>query len=216
MNNFKFSFNLPKVSESLKTIVSSPTIIITLLAIIVLGAVILYIAKVKITTKILVHVALAIAIGTVLKMFKIIEMPMGGSVTLGSMVPIIFVGYLYGPRVGVFAGVVFGIMDLLLGAYVVHPIQLILDYVLAFAALGIAGYFKNNIRIGAFSAISLRFVCSVISGVAFFASYAEGKNVLIYSILYNGTYLLPEAIITIIILSVFPLNRIKNEIFKNQ
>ena len=217
MNIFKFNFQLPKISESIKTIVSSPTIIITLLAIIALGAVILYIAKVKITTRILVHVALAIAIGTVLKMFRIMEMPMGGSVTLGSMVPIIFISYLYGPRVGCFAGIVFGIMDLLLGAYVVHPIQLILDYILAFGSLGFAGYFKNNIIIGALSAITLRFICAVISGIVFFASYAGGKNVFIYSILYNGTYLLPEAIITIIILLSLslPLKRIKSEIMKN-
>jgi thiamine transporter len=215
MKIFKFNFELPKAYESLKTIISSPTIIITLLAIIALGAVILYIAKVKLTTKILVQVALAIAIGTVLKMFRIMEMPMGGSVTLGSMVPIIFISYLYGPRIGCFAGIVFGIMDLLLGAYVVHPIQLILDYVLAFGAIGIAGYFKNNIMLGAFSAISLRFIFAVISGVVFFASYANGKNVLIYSIMYNGTYLLPEAIITIIILYIMPLKRIKKEILKS-
>ena len=214
MNIFKFNFQLPKVAESLKTVVSSPTIIITLLAILALGAVILYIAKVKITTKILVNVALAIAIGTVLKMFRIMEMPMGGSVTLGSMIPIIFIGYLYGPRIGCFAGIIFGIMDLLLGAYVVHPIQLLLDYILAFGALGVAGYFNKNITLGAFSAIFLRFLCHVISGVVFFSSYAGDKNVLIYSILYNGTYLLPEAIITIIILSIFPIKRIKNEITK--
>jgi thiamine transporter len=98
---------------------------------------------------------------------------------------------------------------------VVHPIQLLLDYVLAFGALGIAGYFKNSIALGAFSAIFLRFIFAVISGVVFFASYANGKNVLVYSILYNGTYLLPEAIITIAVLLALPIKRIEKEILKN-
>ena len=141
-------------------------------------------------------------------------MPMGGSVTLGSMIPIIFIAYVYGPRVGYLTGMLFGVMDLLLGAYVVHPMQLLLDYVLAFGVLGVAGYFKNNISIGALVAISLRFLCHIASGVIFFSSYAGEQNALVYSILYNGTYLLPEAIIAMIILAVLPTKRLRTEISK--
>jgi thiamine transporter len=214
MDIFNFSFKLPKASESITTVITDPKIYLTLLAIIALGAVFMYITKVKMTTQVMVQVALAIAIGTVLKMFCFMKMPMGGSVTIGSMVPIIFIAYIYGPRIGCFAGIVFGILDLLLGAYVVHPIQLILDYVLAFGALGVAGYFKNNIITGTLAAIFLRTVCHVISGVVFFASYAGEQNVWIYSILYNGTYLLPEAVISVIILVIIPLKRIQTEILK--
>lgn len=209
MNLFKFNFQLPAVAESLKTVVTDPKIYITLISVLIFIAVFLYISKLKLSTKVLIQVALAIAMGTVLKMFRIMDMPMGGSVTLGSMVPIIFVAYLYGPRVGCMAGIVFGILDLLLGAYVVHPIQLLLDYILAFGALGIAGYFKNHILIGSVAAISLRFFFHVVSGVVFFSSYAGKQNVVLYSILYNGTYLLPEAIITALLLYLIPLKRLK-------
>lgn len=214
MNWFSFNFNAPKLQESLSTVFSDPKIIITLLVILALTITFISISKVKLTTKVMVQVAIAIALGTVLKMFRIIQMPMGGSVTLGSMIPIIFIAYVYGPKVGYLAGLLFGIMDLLLGAYVVHPIQLLLDYILAFGVLGAAGYFKNNVILGTFTAIGLRFLCHVISGVVFFSSYAGDQNALIYSILYNGTYLLPEAIITMVILALVPLRRIRHEVVK--
>jgi thiamine transporter len=214
MSWFNFNFNVPKLHESLSAIFSDPKIFITLFVILALTVTFIYVSKVKLTTKIMVQVAIAIALGTVLKMFRIIQMPMGGSVTLGSMLPIIFIAYIYGPRVGYLAGLLFGIMDLLLGAYVVHPIQLLLDYILAFGVLGVAGYFKENVILGTFTAIGFRFLCHVISGVVFFSSYAGDQNVLIYSILYNGTYLLPEAIITIVLLAIVPLKRIKHEVVR--
>ena len=215
MSWFDFNFNAPKLYKSLNAIFSDSSILITFLVILALTVTFIYVSKVKLTTKIMVQIAIAIALGTVLKMFKIIQMPMGGSVTLGSMIPIIFIAYVYGARVGYLAGLLFGIMDLLLGAYVVHPIQLLLDYILAFGALGAAGYFKQNVVLGTFTAIGLRFLCHVISGVVFFSSYAGDQNAIIYSILYNGTYLLPEAIITMVILYLVPLKRIKHEVVKS-
>ncbi|WP_055665305.1 energy-coupled thiamine transporter ThiT [Desnuesiella massiliensis] len=212
MDWFKFNFKAPEATESFAAIFSDPMIYITLLVVAALFIAFVYISRVKLTTKVMIQVAIAIALGTVLKMFTIMKMPMGGSVTLGSMIPIIFIAYVYGARVGYLAGVLFGIIDLLLGAYVVHPVQLLLDYVLAFGVLGAAGYFKNNVSLGALVAVALRFICHVISGVVFFASYAEGQNVIVYSVLYNGTYLLPEAIIAMIILAIIPVKRIKTEI----
>lgn len=209
MNYFKLGFKLPSAADSLKTVFTDPQIYITLLTVLVLIGVFLYVSSIKLTTRILTHTALAIAIGTVLKMATIMKMPMGGAVTLGSMIPIIFIAVLYGPRIGCMAGIVFGLLDLLLGAYVVHPIQLLLDYVLAFGALGVAGYFKNNVFLGSMVAIFLRFVCHFLSGVVFFASYAGKQNVILYSILYNGTYLLPEAVITGVILYLLPMKRLQ-------
>lgn len=215
MSWFNFNFSAPKLQESLSAVFSDPKIFITLLVILALTVAFIFVTKVKLTTKIMIQVAIAIALGTVLKMFRIIQMPMGGSVTLGSMIPIIFIAYIYGPRVGWLAGLLFGVMDLLLGAYVVHPVQLLLDYILAFGVLGVAGYFKNNVVLGTFTAIGLRFLCHVISGVVFFSSYAGDQNALIYSILYNGTYLLPEAIITMVLLVLIPLKRIKHEVIRD-
>lgn len=214
MKWFDFKFKIPKVSKALNTVFSNPVIYLTLIAIVALIIVFAYINKVKLTTKIMLHVSIAVALAIILKMFRILKMPMGGSVTLGAMVPIIFIAYIYGTRVGCLTGVIFGIIDLILGPEVVHPVQLIIDYILAFGVLGVAGYFKNNISLGATFAIGLRFICHVISGVVFFSSYAGDKNVLVYSILYNSTYLLPEAIIAVIILGIIPVKRIKNEMLR--
>lgn len=212
MNLFKFKFKLPKAAESLVTVFSDPKIYITLIIIVALIALFLIVNKIKLNAKMMTHIAVAIALGTVLKMFTIMKMPMGGSVTIGSMIPIIFIAYVYGPKVGVLSGLLFGIIDLLLGAYVVHPAQLILDYIFAFSALGVAGYFKENIIVGTTTAIGLRFLCHVLSGVIFFSEYANGQNVIIYSVMYNGSYLLPEAIISILVLKLIPLTRIKKEL----
>ncbi len=214
MDWFNFKFKAPKAGESLKEVFSNPMIYLTLLVVLAIAIVFVYISKVKLTTRTIIHIGIAIALAIVLKMFRIMQMPMGGSVTLGSMIPIIFIAYVYGPRVGYLTGMLFGVMDLLLGAYVVHPMQLLLDYVLAFGVLGVAGYFKNNISIGALAAIALRFLCHIASGVIFFSSYAGEQNALVYSILYNGTYLLPEAIIAMIILAILPTKRLRTEISK--
>lgn len=214
MDWFNFKFKAPKAGESLKEVFSNPMIYLTLLVVLAIAIVFVYISKVKLTTRTIIHIGIAIALAIVLKMFRIMQMPMGGSVTLGSMIPIIFIAYVYGPRVGYLTGMLFGVIDLLLGAYVVHPMQLLLDYVLAFGVLGVAGYFKNNISIGALAAIALRFLCHIASGVIFFSSYAGEQNALVYSILYNGTYLLPEAIIAMIILAILPTKRLRTEISK--
>lgn len=214
MDWFNFKFKAPKAGESLKEVFSNPMIYLTLLVVLAIAIVFVYISKVKLTTRTIIHIGIAIALAIVLKMFRIMQMPMGGSVTLGSMIPIIFIAYVYGPRVGYLTGMLFGVMDLLLGAYVVHPMQLLLDYVLAFGVLGVAGYFRNNISIGALAAIALRFLCHIASGVIFFSSYAGEQNALVYSILYNGTYLLPEAIIAMIILAILPTKRLRTEISK--
>ncbi|WP_032123160.1 energy-coupled thiamine transporter ThiT [Clostridium amazonitimonense] len=215
MNWFKFKFKVPKVEESLGKVFSDPKIYITLLVVLALVVTFIYVSKVKLTTKTMVNIGIAVALSIVLKMFRIMQMPMGGSVTLGSMIPIIFIAYVYGPRIGYLTGLIFGVMDLILGATVVHPIQLLIDYILAFGLLGVAGYFKNNISLGALVAIALRCLCHVISGVVFFYEYAGDKNVWIYSISYNSTYLIPEAIIAMIILAIIPVKRLRTEMGRN-
>lgn len=214
MNILNFKFKLPEAGQSLNTVFSDPKIYITLAIILALAALFIAVKKVKLNAKIITNIAMAVALGTVLKMFTIMKMPMGGSVTLGSMIPIILIAYIYGPRIGCLSGLLFGITDLLLGAYVVHPAQLIIDYIFAFSALGVAGFFKENITIGTLAAIGLRFLCHVVSGVIFFSQYANGENAIVYSIMYNGTYLLPEAIISVIVLKIIPIARVKKEIAK--
>lgn len=165
--------------------------------------------KTALTTKQLVYSAMAIAIAFVCSMIKPFEMPMGGSVTLLSMLFIVLIAYWYGPYVGIMTAVAFGLIQ-----FVTEPIfytipQMLLDYPLAFGALGLAGFFnkkKWGLQIGYLVGVAGRFVFSTISGVIFFASYApENMSPLAYSAAYQASYLGAEAIITLIIISLPPV-----------
>ena len=146
-------------------------------------------------------IGLAIVLGEFVKIF---EMPMGGSVTAGSMVPLFLFAYRWGGKKGMIAGAVYGILDLIIGGvFSIHPFSLIFDYPVAYGILGVAGFFKKTpagLLAGVFTGITGRFICHTLSGVVAYASYApEGQSPLVYSILYNGTYLLPEFVITVIL-----------------
>ena len=173
--------------------------------------------RAALTTRQLVFSAVAIALAMVCSMIKLFEMPMGGSVTLLSMLFIVLIAYWYGPYVGIMTAVAYGLVQ-----FVMEPIfytlpQMLLDYPLAFGALGLAGFFhkkKWGLPIGYAVGVLGRFALSTLSGVIFFAAYApEGIHPLVYSIGYQASYLLPEAIVTLILLSIKPvvnaLNRVK-------
>jgi thiamine transporter len=161
---------------------------------------------------VLVETAVMVALAVVLSQFTLFKLPQGGSVTPGSMVPILLVGLRHGVRWGTLAGVSMGILDLIIRGYVVHPVQLLLDYPVAFGLLGLAGLARNKpaYLAGPLSALALlgRFVAHWISGVVFFAEYAEGQNVWVYSAVYNGSYMLPELLISgAVLLLVYPALR---------
>ena len=164
----------------------------------------------KITTKQLVFAAMAIALATVVAtMIKLPSLPNGGSVTLFSMLLVTLVGYWYGPVVGITAAVGFGVLQFITGPYVVHPLQVIIDYPLAFGALGCSGFFanqKNGLLKGYIAGVLGRFFFASLSGLIFYTVYVEsmGENMIAMwaSLVYNMTYILPEAVITIILISV--------------
>lgn len=162
--------------------------------------------KTALTTRQLVYSAAAIALASVCSMIKPFELPMGGSVTLFSMLFIVLIAYWYGPYVGIMTGVAYGLVQ-----FVMEPIfytipQMLLDYPIAFGALGLAGFFhkkKWGLQIGYIVGVFGRFVFSTISGVVFFYAYApEGMNPLLYSLGYQASYIVPEAVLTLIILSI--------------
>ena len=204
------------------TTIGSVIVVILIAAILITAAVLRQrnaTKKANLTTKPLVFSAAAIAISIVCSMIKLFEMPMGGSVTLLSMLFVVLIAYWYGPYVGIMTAVAYGLVQ-----FVMEPIfytlpQMLLDYPLAFGALGLAGFFgkkKWGLQIGYLVGVAGRFVFSTLSGVIFFASYApEGMNPWVYSILYQGSYLLPEAIVTLILISINPvakaLARVKAE-----
>ena len=167
-------------------------------------------------TRTLVECALMIAVGTVLAQIKIFEMPFGGSVTLVSMVPFILVSFRHGVKWGLFTGFVNSLLQMLLGFYAppagtvaAFVGVVLLDYVLAFTLLGLAGViakpFKNHllgVAAGTAAVCVIRFLCSFLSGALLWGSYQEsyewarGMSVWLYSFIYNGSYMLPELLIT--------------------
>lgn len=160
----------------------------------------------KITTNQLVFSAVAMALATVTSMLKLFALPMGGSVTLFSMLFIVLIGYWYGPYVGITTGMAYGLLQFVLEPIFYTVPQMLIDYPLAFGALGISGFFyKKNfgLQIGYVAGVIGRFIFAFLSGVLFFAAYApDGWNVYAYSAAYNGSYLLAEAVITLIILFI--------------
>lgn len=162
--------------------------------------------KAALTTKQLVFSSVAIALAMVCSMIKFANLPMGGSCTLCSMLFIVLIGYWYGPSVGIMTAVAYGLLQ-----FVMEPIfytlpQMLTDYPLAFGALGLSGFFsgkKYGLQLGYLVGVLGRYVFAVISGVIFFGSYApEGTPALLYSLGYNASYLAPEALVTLILISV--------------
>jgi thiamine transporter len=194
--------------KNLTTILEHPTSIFTLVGVVLLLVAFVYMKKVTINTRMMVHIGLMVALTVILHNIRLYHMPQGGSVTLGSMIPILLIAFRYGPVGGYLAGFVYGLINLVQDPFILHPIQVLFDYPLPYMALGLAGYFKNRILLGALVATGGRFVCHFISGVVFFGSYAPpGVSPYWYSLVFNATYLLPELIICLVILRVLPIQR---------
>ena len=161
--------------------------------------------------RVLAEAAVFIALTIVLKdvLPPIYEMPQGGAVTIAGLVPLIWFALRRGVKYGVFAGFVYGIIHVFLpGAYVIHPLQGFLDYLLAFAALGLAGIFKKTPIFGVAVGIIARFLCSFAAGIIYFASFSIDG--VIGSAIYNGVYLIPEFIITAVVISILLKKRLLN------
>ena len=165
--------------------------------------------KVK-ETRILAELSVMVAVAAALHylsriLLPFLHLPQGGSITAASMVPILWFALRRGTRWGIEAGVVFGLVDLAMTETFVetNPIQILLDYPLAFGALGLAGAFKKQPVIGVGVGIAGRFVFHFISGIVFFYMYAWlGWDPVLYSAAYNATYLVPEFIISAIIIYI--------------
>lgn len=166
-------------------------------------------------TRKLTETAIMLALAVALSYVKMPDLPMGGSVTLFSQVPIIIIGYRYGWKWGVSTGILYGILEMLLQglgnfAYVkgvgAYLILILADYVLAFMSLGLGGALFRKLKnqtvalgVGAFVASALRFLCHFVSGITIWGEYADGwKSVWGYSAAYNGSYMAAEAAITVV------------------
>lgn len=168
-------------------------------------------SKKGLTVKQLAFCAISIALGTVLSYVKLFHFPWGGSITLLSMLVITLPGYFYGLGTGLITGAAYGALQLIIDPYIIFPLQLVVDYFLAFGALGLSGLFanaKNGLVKGYITGILGRYVFVVISGWIFFGEYAwEGWAPLPYSLVYNGIYVFGEAIVTVIVILLPPIKK---------
>lgn len=154
----------------------------------------------------LVYCAIAIALATVTSFIKLTSLPFGGSVTLFSMFFICLTGYLYGLKTGLMTGIAYGILQLMLDPYIYAPMQILLDFPFAFGALGFSGLFwksRHGLVKGCAAGMTGRYLCHVVSGYIFFAEYVpDGMNPILYTLGYNLTYIFPEMMITLILVSI--------------
>ncbi len=138
-------------------------------------------------------------------------LPFGGTITV-SMLPIIYYSFRRGAVWGMGAGAVYALLQMLLGFYVppantawAVALCVLLDYVVAFVAVGGADlaakpFGKHRLTgycVGAVAVCLVRFFSSFLSGVILWDTYApEGMNVWLYSLIYNASYMLPNAVLT--------------------
>lgn len=166
----------------------------------------------RIETKKLTLSAVMIALSAVLSLVKVYELPLGGSITLLSMLPVCVVAICYGTKWGLCTSGLYALVQIAmdLGKLMGYGMTastwlgcLVFDYILAFGALGLAGLWREKGTIGMCAGVALscviRFISHFISGAIVFSVFCpDGWNVYLYSIAYNGSYMLPELIITVI------------------
>lgn len=167
-------------------------------------------------TRSLTFAAVCVGMSFALSYIRIIKMPFGGSITFASMLPLMLFAYMFGARKGVIAGLVYGCLQAIQDPYVVHPAQFVLDYLVAFSALGLTGILKsfnlfngNNkaqFALGATIAGVLRYIAHFFSGAFAFGSFGAWytdvwsgfSNAYVYSLIYNALYIIPEIIIVVV------------------
>ncbi len=138
----------------------------------------LYTHHIHLTTHTLIDIAQMLALTIVLHQICIFHMPQGGSVTLGAMVPLLLLSYRYGPGIGALAGFLYGLISIIQDPFIVHPVQVLFDYPLPYMAMGLAGLWPEHIYRSTALAFLARFLCHLISGVVFFASFIPSSSML--------------------------------------
>lgn len=149
--------------------------------------------------------AICIALSFSLSFIRIFKLPQGGSVTVASLLPLILYSYIFGTKKGILVGLIYGILQALQDPYIVHPMQFLLDYPIAFASVGLGGFYAHlkglkklpqlKFLLGGILVGTFRFLSHILSGVFAFSEYAGGENALIYSLTYNSFVFVDLAIV---------------------
>ncbi len=198
--------------KKLGEISSTTWIIVAVL--VALGAILFTVSsnKQKWSAKMIASGALAIALSFVLSCIRLYRMPTGGSITPGSMLPLMLYSVSFGIGPGLLAGLAYGLLQYLQGGWWLNVWQFILDYLLAFAALGLAGFAKNKGDKWMYVSIPIaalgRAVCAILAGLMWVAGSSpeelmigsiQFQSPLLYSIVYNGVYLIPDTLICLVL-----------------
>ena len=186
-------------------------LVIAMIALLLIGCAI-FGCKRKFSAKQLTFSAMAIALAMVTSMLKLGDLPFGGSITLCSMLFIVLIGNWYGFGVGLTSALAYGILQLVVDPYIISLPQMLIDYLFAFGALGLAGVFwksKNGLIKGYILGILGRFAFATLSGYIFFPTFMPEyfNSPLIYSMCYNAAYIVPEAILTLVLISLPPVRK---------
>lgn len=154
------------------------------------------------------RIGICIALSYILGLFDIVKLPYGGGVSLESL-PLMIFAYISGPVYGSIAGFIYGLLMLTKPSLFIHPLQFLLDYPLAFSSFFIIGFIKENnsklkIITLAFLAFALRYLFHCLSGIIFCSFFLKEvpENIFTYVIVYNISYLMPTALISVFIFTL--------------
>lgn len=209
-----FLNNLLEVSGHTTDIITYITIGVLALLAVIVAAVCIGNRKKKFDTKSLAFAAICLATSFVLSFIKITPVPSGGSITLASWVPVLIYAYAYGAPKGFLVGIIFGLLNFISGPYILTPFTFILDYILAFAMVGLMGLARKfnrslltNVVLGTVIAVVARFVMHLISGMIYFAEDAiwvdlPTPNAFVYSLIYQLVYIPGDAVICLAVLII--------------
>ena len=200
------------LETAFKKLVETPlTVWIAILVLVALGIILLVVTKTSRNwnAKMLSFAALSIALSFVLSCIRLYRMPQGGSVTPASMLPLMLFSAAFGVGPGLLAGLVYGVLQYLQGGWFLNVWQFALDYLLAFAALGLAGLAKKlpekwGLYCAMLIAVIGRALSATLAGIMFW------ETAPVASLVYNGTYLIPEVVICMILAAIIakPVMRI--------
>jgi thiamine transporter len=148
---------------------------------------------------------ITVAMSFGLSYIKLWEMPQGGSVTLASLLPVMIFSFIYGTKKGVFVCLIYGILQAIQDPWIIHPAQFLLDYPIAFTAVGLAGIFKSSkindkaprlaFSLGCGAVGLFRYIAHTLSGIFAFEAYAKGQNAVLFSLGYNLYVLVDIALV---------------------
>lgn len=159
-------------------------------------------------TRAVVYGAIAIAMSFALSYARLVKLPQGGSITFASLLPLMIYCCMFGTRRGLMVCIIYGFLQAVQDTYIIHPLQFLLDYPLAFGMIGISGIFFERTKLknhklvafvlGAIIAVVLRYICHICSGTFAFGAYAVDSGFadrfFYYSLAYNSFTIVDLAI----------------------